>query len=249
MSAPVRDPKYINDRNAWRMWRIMGEFAAGFDMLSVVGSAVAVFGSARTKPDHEFYQAAVDIGKGLAERGIPVITGGGPGIMEAGNKGANEGGGESIGLCIKLPFEQRGNPWITTGEEFRYFFVRKVMFLKNTAAIVVMPGGFGTLDELFETVTLVQTKKIKPMPIILYDSSFWQGLVEWLREQMEHRFGYVSPGDIDLLRVVDSPEEVLEELATLSPGEEEDILEITDTHVRSHEEAEELARKRLRNDQ
>jgi uncharacterized protein (TIGR00730 family) len=205
------------DSNAWRMFRIMGEFAQGFQTLSQMPKAIAIFGSARTKTDHPYYTAAVDVGRACAERGFPVITGGGPGIMEAGNKGAKEAGGNSVGLCIHLPFEQSHNPYITTDVEFHYFFVRKVMFLKHTAAIVVMPGGFGTMDELFETATLVQTHKIDPIPIILYGSAFWNGLLGWLNQVMEEEHRYISPGDTGLFTVADSPEEVLHHLRDVHP--------------------------------
>jgi len=205
------------ESNAWRMFRIMGEFAQGFQTLSEMPKAVAVFGSARTQDDHPHYRAAVEIGKRLAERGFPVITGGGPGIMEAGNKGATEGHGTSVGLCIRLPFEQSHNPYINVPLDFNYFFVRKVMFLKHTCAIVVMPGGFGTMDEFFEAATLVQTHKIARIPIILYDRSFWQGLVDWLEGIMESRCNYISAGDTDLFSLADSPDEVMEALADLHP--------------------------------
>lgn len=203
--------------NAWRMFRIMGEFAAGFQMLSEMPRTIAIFGSARTKPDNEYYRAATEIASRLSKRGFPIITGGGPGIMEAGNKGAREAGGHSIGLNIELPFEQSGNPYITRAVNFHYFFVRKVMFLKHTAAIVVMPGGFGTMDELFEVVTLVQTRKIKPVPIILYGRRFYQGLIEWLKQTMENEFAYVSPGDVELLQLVDSVDETVAALDHIEP--------------------------------
>ncbi|MDA3962785.1 MAG: TIGR00730 family Rossman fold protein [Planctomycetota bacterium] len=205
------------DSNAWRMFRIMGEFANGFQTLSEMPKAIAIFGSARTAPDHPHYQAAVQVGHACAERGFPVVTGGGPGIMEAGNKGAKEAGGNSVGLCIQLPFEQSHNPYITTALDFHYFFVRKVMFLKHTAAIVVMPGGFGTMDEVFESATLVQTGKIDPIPIILYGREFWGGLVDWLTKTMHDANGYISPGDTDLLQTADTPEEVMVLLANLHP--------------------------------
>ena len=205
------------ESNAWRMFRIMGEFAQGFQTLSEMPKAVAIFGSARTKPDHPHYLAAVDVARACAERGFPVITGGGPGIMEAGNKGAKEAGGNSVGLCINLPFEQTHNPYITTALDFHYFFVRKVMFLKHTAAIVVMPGGFGTMDEFFETATLVQTHKIDRIPIILYDSEFWGGLVQWLEKTMEDEHRYISAGDTDLFTMVDSVQDVMKNLQGIHP--------------------------------
>ncbi len=203
------------DRNAWRMWRIMGEFTTGFQTLSELPKGITIFGSARTKPDDRYYLAAEDIARLCVERGFPVITGGGPGIMEAGNKGADEAGGTSIGLCIRLPREQGGNRWINTRVDFHYFFVRKVMFLKHTAAVVVMPGGFGTLDELFETVTLVQTHKVERLPIILYGRKFWTGLLAWAKDQMEVHEHYITPGDLDLMTVCDSPDEVMAALSGL----------------------------------
>lgn len=218
----------INNRNAWRMFRVMGEFAAGFQMLSTVPSAIAIFGSARTKPDHPHYQAAAEIAKRCAERGFPIITGGGPGIMEAGNKGAHEAEGTSIGLCIELPFEQRGNPFITHNVTFHYFFTRKVMFLKATGAVIVMPGGFGTLDELFETITLVQTNKIRRMPVVLYGSKYWQGLLDWMKTTMEEEYSYISPGDIDLFSVVDSVDECMQVLSLLEPNCPFGLLDLED---------------------
>ena len=224
----VCNPQQINNRNSWRMFRVMGEFAAGFQMLSTIPSAVAIFGSARTKPDHPHYRAAVEVSRRCAQRNFPVITGGGPGIMEAGNKGAFEEGGHSIGLCIELPFEQTGNPFITHNVSFHYFFTRKVMFLKATGAVIVMPGGFGTLDELFETVTLVQTKKIKRMPIVLYGKAYWQGLIDWLKTTMEEEHAYISPGDLDYLTVVDSVDECMEALKDLSPDCPFGLLDLDD---------------------
>ena len=202
-------------RNAWRMWRIMGEFATGFQTLSEMPKGITIFGSARTKPDDHYYLAAEEVAKRCVDRGFPVITGGGPGIMEAGNKGAAEAGGTSIGLCIRLPNEQGGNRWINNRVDFHYFFVRKVMFLKHTAAVVVMPGGFGTLDELFETATLVQTHKIERMPIILYGRSFWTGLLGWIKNQMEDHHKYITPGDLDLFTICDTPEEVMAALSNV----------------------------------
>jgi uncharacterized protein (TIGR00730 family) len=200
-------------RNAWRMWRIMGEFTNGFQTLSEMPKGVTIFGSARTKQTDRFYLAAEEIAKRCVGRGFPVITGGGPGIMEAGNKGAGEAGGNSVGLCIRLPKEQGGNPWINTRVDFHYFFVRKVMFLKHTCAVVVMPGGFGTLDELWETATLVQTHKIERMPIILYGRKFWSGMLAWVKEQMEDTEHYISVGDLNYFTICDSPEEVMQALA------------------------------------
>jgi uncharacterized protein (TIGR00730 family) len=205
------------EQNAWRMFRIMGEFVAGFETLSELPKGITIFGSARTKPTDPFYLASVEVARRCVERGFPVITGGGPGIMEAGNKGAAEAKGISVGLCIRLPMEQGGNPWINTRVDFHYFFVRKVMFLKHTCGTVVMPGGFGTLDELFETVTLVQTHKIERFPIVLYGRSYWQGLFAWLKDQMEDTHHYISPGDLDLMTIVDTPEECMDALEHLAP--------------------------------
>ncbi len=197
------------EENSWRMFRILGEFVEGFQSLSELPKAVAIFGSARTPVTDPYYKAATEIGRLAVQRGRPVITGGGPGIMEGGNKGAREAGGTSIGLSIQLPMEQSSNPYVTHEVKFHYFFVRKVMFLKHTCAVVVMPGGFGTLDELFETVTLVQTHKIAPMPIVLYGRQFWGGMLGWLKQMMEDQHGYISHGDLDLLRLADTPEEAI----------------------------------------
>jgi len=198
--------------NSWRMFRIMGEFVDGFQTLSEMPKAVTIFGSARTKPDNPYYLAAEEIARRAVLRGFPVITGGGPGIMEAGNKGAFEANGQSVGLSIRLPMEQKSNPYVNVELNFHYFFVRKVMFLKHTCAVVVMPGGFGTLDELFETVTLVQTNKIAPMPIVLYGKSYWRGLLDWISTTMEGDH-YISPGDLNLMTVVDTVDEAMEALA------------------------------------
>lgn len=203
------------EQNAWRMWRIMGEFVNGFGTLSEMPKAITIFGSARTAPEHPAYQAAVEIARRAVRRGFPVITGGGPGIMEAGNRGAREAKGTSVGLSIQLPMEQSSNPYVNVEVKFHYFFVRKVMFLKHCCGVVVMPGGFGTLDELFETVTLVQTHKIPSMPIILYGRSYWQGMLAWIKGTMEIEGRYISPGDIDLMTLVDSPEEAMAALANV----------------------------------
>lgn len=215
--TPTISPAHANESNAWRLFRIMGEFAQGFQMLSTIPPAVAIFGSARTKPAHPHYQAARAIAESMARRGFPVITGGGPGIMEAGNRGAKEAQGESVGLCINLPFEQSHNPYLTTAVDFHYFFVRKVMFLKHTCALVVMPGGYGTMDELFEAITLVQTHKVPRFPIICYDRSYWSGLFSWMRQTMQDGHGYISPGDLDYAIIVDTVEEALAALAHLRP--------------------------------
>lgn len=192
----------------WRVQRITSEFVAGFDAFAETGPAVCVFGSARLKPEDERYQAGVYLGKRLAEHGITVITGGGPGVMEAANKGASEAGGESIGAGIELPFEQGINQYVNVGLEFRYFFVRKVMFVKYSQGFVFMPGGYGTLDEVFEVITLIQTGKLPRTLVIFYDSGYWGGLLTWIKEQLLGG-GFISPGDEELFMVMDDMEEVV----------------------------------------
>jgi len=191
--------------DAWRVFRIMSEFVEGFDTLARLGPAVSVFGSARTPPDHPDYQAAEAVGRGLVEAGFAVITGGGPGIMEAANKGACEAGGESIGCNIELPFEQGMNAYVRTAINFRYFFVRKTMFVKYAEAFVIFPGGFGTMDELFEALTLIQTGKVRDFPVVLYGREYWQGLLDWLKGRMLAD-GKIHRDDLDLLIVTDSPD-------------------------------------------
>ncbi|MEW4568803.1 TIGR00730 family Rossman fold protein [Tautonia sp. JC769] len=195
----------------WRVLRIQGEFVMGFNALAEVGAAVAVFGSARIKEDHPWYEAARSLGRKLAETGFAVITGGGPGLMEAANRGASEADGLSIGCNIELPFEQMCNPYSNLSINFRYFFVRKTMFVKYTEGFVIFPGGFGTLDELFEALTLVQTTKINRFPIILYDSNYWRGMLDWIEQTMLPA-GMISPEDLNLLVVTDSLDEVCETL-------------------------------------
>ncbi len=202
----------IKTNDSWAIFKIMGEFVNGFEKMSKIGPCVSIFGSARTKIDDKYYQLAVDVAKEIVNNGYGVITGGGPGIMEAGNKGAHLGGGTSVGLNIELPFEQHDNPYIDNDKslDFDYFFVRKVMFVKYSQGFVVMPGGFGTLDELFEAMTLIQTKKIAKFPIILVSTEFWGGLIDWVKKTLLEKFGNISPGDLDLFHVVDTPEEVLQ---------------------------------------
>ncbi|MBW8481392.1 TIGR00730 family Rossman fold protein [Actinomadura parmotrematis] len=192
----------------WRVLRIQAEFVEGFGLLAEIPQAVSVFGSARTKPGTAEYDLAVDIGARLHEAGYAVITGGGPGIMEAANKGADEAGGLSVGLGIELPFEQRLNDHIDIGLEFRYFFVRKTMFVKYSQAFIVLPGGFGTLDELFEAVTLVQTRKITRFPIVLVGTAFWGGLLDWIKDVMLTS-GKIAEADLDLLHLTDDPDEAV----------------------------------------
>lgn len=204
----------VKSNDSWSIFKIMGEFVEGYDRMGQIGPCVSIFGSARTKPDNPYYQTARDIAFLLTQRGYGVITGGGPGIMEAGNKGANEGNGISVGLNIKLPFEQHSNPYIDHDKDinFDYFFVRKVMFIKYSQGFVVMPGGFGTMDELFEALTLIQTDKIGRFPIILVGHSFWDGLVDWIKKVLLEQANNISAEDLHLFKVVDTPEEVVEEI-------------------------------------
>jgi uncharacterized protein (TIGR00730 family) len=194
-------------KDSWRIFRIMAEFVEGFEAMADVGKAVTIFGSARTPPDDPYYQAAEETGRLLAKAGFSVITGGGPGIMEAGNKGGFEAGGQSIGLNITLPHEQNANRYQTISLDFHYFYARKVMFVKYASAFICFPGGFGTLDEFFEVLTLVQTMKIEAFPIILYGKRFWTGLVEWMKTTLCPQF--IDPEDTDIFRIVDSPEEAV----------------------------------------
>src|SRR6056297_3630050 len=196
----------IKTNDSWALFKIMGEFVNGFEKMSKIGPCISVFGSARTKEDAKYYKLAVEISKNIAEAGYGVITGGGPGIMEAGNRGANLAGGTSVGLNIDLPFEQHDNPYIDDDKslDFDYFFVRKVMFVKYSQGFVVMPGGFGTLDELFEAMTLIQTHKIDKFPIILVGRDFWSGLVDWVQTTLLDGFQNISAPDMDLVQVVDT---------------------------------------------
>ncbi|HEU4747805.1 MAG TPA: TIGR00730 family Rossman fold protein [Gemmatimonadaceae bacterium] len=197
----------------WRVLRIMGEFIEGFDTLASVDKAVTIFGSARIGPDDPHYDAAVETARLLTKAGFAVITGAGPGIMEAGNKGAQLGGGRSIGCNIELPFEQGANPYVDTLVNFRYFFVRKTMFIKYSAAFVIFPGGFGTLDELFEALTLIQTGKIYRFPVILFGRYYWAGLLRWLQTRVLTE-GKISAGDLDLMLVTDDPAEAVQAIIT-----------------------------------
>ncbi len=203
---PINDFK---SGESWRLFKIMGEFVEGIDSLHSLGPAVSIFGSARTNPKNPEYQKTQELAALFAKSGYAVITGGGPGMMEAANKGAIGEGVESVGLNINLPFEEKINPYTTKQIQFNYFFVRKVMFIKYAQAYIIMPGGFGTLDELFETITLIQTKRIRKMPVILMGSKFWNGLIEWINEQMIGN-GMISPEDLDLFHVLDDPQRALE---------------------------------------
>ncbi|MES1981300.1 MAG: TIGR00730 family Rossman fold protein [Pseudomonadota bacterium] len=201
-------PEHWNSKEAWRVFGIMSEFVAATDRLSVIQPAVSIFGSARTRSDHPFYKKTEEIARLLSDAGFSVISGGGPGIMEAANKGAFYGKSPSVGLNIQLPHEQNNNPYQNISQTFKHFFARKVMFVKFASAYVVMPGGFGTLDELMEALTLVQTGKTRRIPIILVCSDFWKGMVDWIRETLLVE-GMINPEDMDLIQIIDDPEEVV----------------------------------------
>ena len=203
------DLNYFIHEDPWRIFRIMAEFVDSFQTMSQVGPAVTVFGSARTKPSDKYYRAAVAIGKGLAKQNLAVITGGGPGIMEAANRGAMQSGGKSVGLNIELPHEQSGNRFANVPIHFHYFFARKVCFVKYSLGFIFMPGGFGTLDEFFEVLTLVQTQRIPEFPLILYGSDYWDGLLHWAKTTMRTKHNFISPNDLDLVTVVDKPQDAV----------------------------------------
>jgi len=192
-------------QDPWRVFRIMSEFVDGFEMMAQVPPGVSVFGSSRATPEHPYYPKAVEVGRRIVEAGFSVITGGGPGIMEAANRGAKEAGGESVGLNIVLPFEQIANPYLTKVINFRYFFVRKVMFSKYAVGFIFFPGGLGTLDEFYDTVTLIQTGKIHRLPVALVGEDFWGGQLRWLRETACERFEHITPADMDLFYLTDDP--------------------------------------------
>ncbi len=202
----VIDAMTISD--SWRLFKILAEFVEGFETLGDLYPAVSIFGSARVKPGEEIYEKTVCIARKLAQSGYHVITGGGPGVMEAGNKGAREGGAKSVGLNIELPLEQSPNPYSNVNLHFQYFFVRKVMFVKYAQAYIGMPGGFGTLDEIFEALTLIQTRRIRPFPVVLVGKQYWSGLIDWIRETLVSNH-YVAQEDIDYLTVLDDPDEVV----------------------------------------
>ncbi|MCK9572552.1 MAG: TIGR00730 family Rossman fold protein [Candidatus Omnitrophica bacterium] len=197
----------FTQEDTWRIFRIMSEFVDGFEVLSQVGRAVSIFGSARIKPNHKYYKATEKIAYYIAKEGFAVITGSGPGLMEAANKGTQKAGGQSIGLNIRLPFEQKPNKYVETLLDFRYFFVRKVMFVKYAKAFVIMPGGYGTLDEFFEAITLIQTKRIFRFPVILFGSAYWQPLLAWLKNTVCAN-GNIKKEDMDIFTIVDNPKEV-----------------------------------------
>ena len=207
----------MNDSNRfvredpWRIFRIMAEFVESFETMSKVGPAVTVFGSARTKSSETFYKASIELGQKLAKENFAVITGGGPGIMEAANKGAKQAKGKSVGLNIELPHEQGGNRFTNVPVNFHYFFARKVCFVKYSMGFVFMPGGFGTLDEFFEVVTLVQTERISRFPLICFGKEYWGGLLKWAKTSLD-KAGYISPGDLDLITLTDDPDEVVKHI-------------------------------------
>lgn len=207
----MRDWTETRAHSSWQIFKIMAEFVQGFETLAKLGPCVSIFGSARTQPGHKYYELAVEVAKRLAEEGFGIISGGGPGIMEAANKGANAGGGRSVGLNIELPFEQNSNPFIdrTHNLNFDYFFVRKVMFTKYSQGFIMMPGGWGTMDEFFEVATLIQTRKFTQTPMICVGSAYWSGLFNWMREVMQDQEGNISPGDLDMIKIFDSADEVV----------------------------------------
>jgi uncharacterized protein (TIGR00730 family) len=206
----------IKTNDSWAIVKVMSEFVDGFEKMSRIGPCVSIFGSARTKVGDKYYELAEEISYQLTQQGYGIITGGGPGIMEAGNKGAHRGKGISVGLNIELPFEQKDNPYIDRDKnlEFDYFFVRKVMFVKYAQGFVAMPGGFGTLDELFEAMTLIQTHKIGKFPIVLVGSEFWNGMLDWIKKVLLEQHGNISESDLDLFHIVDTAQEVVEIINT-----------------------------------
>jgi uncharacterized protein (TIGR00730 family) len=211
LETPRRSDEFLHT-DTWRVFRIMGEFVQGFEDLAHITNGVAIFGSARTSPDHPVYQAARETASLLARAGFAVITGGGPGVMEAANRGAFEAGGASVGCNIELPHEQKPNEYQTLSLKFKYFFVRKMMFVKYSNAFIIFPGGFGTLDELFESLTLIQTKKIRDFPVVLYGKDYWEGMIDWIRD-VALREGNISADDLKLLHLTDSPAEIVEIVA------------------------------------
>lgn len=207
----LRDWTETRAHSSWQVFKIMAEFVEGFEKMAKIGPCISIFGSARTQPGHKYYDMTVDVARRLAEEGFGVITGGGPGVMEAGNKGASIAGGRSVGLNIELPFEQQPNPYIDTDKNlnFDYFFVRKVMFAKYSQGFIMMPGGWGTMDEFFEIATLIQTGKFTHTPMICMGSAYWKGLFDWMKETMQEKEGNISPGDLEMIKIFDTADEVV----------------------------------------
>lgn len=207
----LRDWTETRAHSSWQVFKIMAEFVQGFETLAKIGPCISIFGSARTKPGHKHYEMTVEVAKRLAEEGFGIITGGGPGIMEAGNKGAKMAGGRSVGLNIELPFEQHGNQYIDADKSlnFDYFFIRKVMFAKYSQGFIMMPGGWGTMDEFFEVATLIQTRKFTQTPMICMGSDYWKGLIDWMKAIMFEQESYISPGDLDMIKIFDTADEVV----------------------------------------
>ncbi|GAA4464681.1 TIGR00730 family Rossman fold protein [Nemorincola caseinilytica] len=207
----MRDWTETRAHSSWQIFKIMAEFVQGFEVLSRIGPCISIFGSARTKPGHKYYELTVEIAQKLSQEGFGIITGGGPGIMEAGNKGAHLANGKSVGLNIDLPFEQESNKFIKkeTSIDFDYFFVRKVMFTKYAQAFIMMPGGWGTLDEFFEVATLIQTQKFIQTPMVCVGSEYWGGLFDWMRKTMLEQEGNISPGDLEMIKIFDTADEVV----------------------------------------
>ena len=210
MTMEQRNRRETFGQESWRVFRVMSEFVDAFETLARVGPAISIFGSARVRPGDRYYEKAVQCGAGLVARDFAVITGGGPGIMEAANKGAAEAGGTSVGLNISLPLEQAPNPYQNVELDFRYFFIRKVMFVKYAQGFINFPGGFGTMDEFFESLTLIQTLKVVPFPVVLIGRDFWSGLLDWMRDVMEQKFHNISPEDLDLFHLTDDVEEAID---------------------------------------
>jgi len=211
----MEDKQYLVDalsiEESWRIFRIMAEFVEAIETLSKLKHSVSIFGSARVRPDDLYYKKTEYLARRLAENGFSVITGGGPGIMEAANKGAAAAGGQSVGMNIRLPYEQKPNPYANTVIEYKYFFIRKVMFVKYAVAYVILPGGFGTMDELFEALTLIQTKRIKGFPVIMMGSEYWQGLLDWIKNTMLHN-DKIEPADLEIIQVLDDPDEIVKHI-------------------------------------
>jgi hypothetical protein len=211
----MEEKQYLVDalsiEESWRIFRIMAEFVDAIETLSKLKHSVTIFGSARVRPDDPYYKKTEYLARKLAENGFSVITGGGPGIMEAANKGAAAAGGQSVGMNIRLPYEQKPNPYANTIIEYKYFFIRKVMFVKYAVAYVILPGGFGTMDELFEALTLIQTKRIKGFPVIMMGSEYWQGLLEWLKTTMLQN-DKIEPADLEIIQVIDNPDEIVKHI-------------------------------------